>query len=75
MSVLGWQGWKLKKRICIASLYAECQAMAEALDNLNAVRLFFGELPVGRAPAALNVDLDVSLPVAPPATKKRKPAW
>ena len=40
LSLLEWKSWKLK-RVCRSSLSAECQAMAEALDNLNFMRLFW----------------------------------
>ena len=41
MSMLEWMSWKLK-RVCSSSLSAECQAMAEALDDMNCVRLLLG---------------------------------
>ena len=56
ISLIEWKSWKLK-RVCRSSLASECQAMAEALDNLNFIRLFW-ELPVGRASIKLNIDQD-----------------
>ena len=40
VSLLDWKSWNLE-RVCRASLSAECQAMAEALDNLNFLRMFW----------------------------------
>ena len=33
VNLIDWKSWKLK-RVCRSSLAAECQSMAEALDNL-----------------------------------------
>eukprot|EP00974_Lingulodinium_polyedra_P070889 6861665-Lingulodinium_polyedra.AAC.2 len=45
VSMIDWKSWK-RKRVCRSSLSAECQAMAEALDTLNSIRLFW-EVLVG----------------------------
>ena len=41
ISMIEWTSWKFK-RVCRSSLSAECQVMAEALDNLIFVRFFLG---------------------------------
>ena len=63
ISLIEWKSWKLK-RVCRSSLSSECQAMAEALDNLNFVRLFW-EMLLGRLPSGLKIDQDSILNEAP----------
>ena len=42
MSIMDWKSWKLKRKVR-SSLAAESQALAEAVDVLNYMRLFFAE--------------------------------
>ena len=48
MGVIEWTSWKLTRK-CRSSLAAESQAMADSVDMLNFVRLYFAEClhPVG----------------------------
>ena len=48
MSILNWKSWKLKRKVR-SSLAAESQAMADLVDCLNYVRLFFADClhPIG----------------------------
>ena len=39
---MDWKSWKLKRKVR-SSLAAESQALADAVDNLNYLRLFFAE--------------------------------
>ena len=65
ISLIEWKSWKLK-RVCRSSLSAECQAMAEALDNLNFTR-FFWEILLGKSTIHTRVDQDEELSKAPKA--------
>ena len=42
LSIMDWKSWKLKRKVR-SSLAAESQALADAVDNLNYMRLFFAE--------------------------------
>ena len=42
VSIMDWKSWKLKRKVR-SSLAAESQALADAVDNLNYLRLFFAE--------------------------------
>ena len=42
ISIMDWKSWKLKRKVR-SSLAAESQALADAVDNLNYMRLFFAE--------------------------------
>ena len=42
ISVMDWKSWKLKRKVR-SSLTAESQALADAVDNLNCMRLFCAE--------------------------------
>ena len=48
VGVIEWKSWKLTRK-CRSSLAAESQAMADSVDMLNFVRLFFADClhPVG----------------------------
>ena len=63
ISLLEWKSWTFK-RVCRSSMSAECQAMAEALDNLNFIRLFW-EVLIGCVPVKLKLDQDAVLKDAP----------
>ena len=65
ISLIEWKSWKLKS-VCRSSLSAECQAMAEALDNLNFTR-FFWEILLGKSTVHTKVDQDQELSKAPKA--------
>ena len=42
VSIMDWKSWKLKRKVR-SSLAAESQALADAVDNLNYLRLFLAE--------------------------------
>ena len=60
-SLLERKPWRLE-RVCRSSLSAECQAMAEALDNLNFLKMFWGIL-IGNAPPRCRLVQDVFHPM------------
>ena len=43
IGIIDWKSWKLTRK-CRSSLSAESQAMADSVDMLNFVRLFFADL-------------------------------
>ena len=59
VNLLDWKSWKLK-RVCRSRLSAECQSMAEALDNMNFFRLFW-QMMVGQSTCGTKIDQDLEL--------------
>ena len=43
MTLLGWRTWKLR-RVCRSSFAAETQALTDAIDHLNWIRLFIADM-------------------------------